>query len=87
MKPGRVPPPVPLEELTFEQWQSVVNTNLSDAVLCTQEAFKLVKAQSPRIVSLIMGPYSAYSPRPNSAPYTATKHVVTGLTKATTLDG
>ncbi len=80
--------PVPLEELTYEQWQSVVDTNLTGAFLCTQEAFKLMKAQSPRGGRIInSGSISAHSPRPNSAPYTATKHAITGLTKATSLDG
>jgi len=80
--------PVPLEELTYEQWQSVVDTNLTGAFLCTQEAFKLMKAQSPRGGRVINnGSISAHSPRPNSAPYTATKHAITGLTKATSLDG
>lgn len=80
--------PVPLEELTYEQWQSVVDTNLTGAFLCTQEAFKLMKAQSPRGGRIINnGSISAHSPRPNSAPYTATKHAITGLTKATSLDG
>jgi NAD(P)-dependent dehydrogenase (short-subunit alcohol dehydrogenase family) len=85
---GIATPPVPLEELTYEQWQSVVDTNLTGAFLCTQEAFKLMKAQSPRGGRIINnGSISAHSPRPNSAPYTATKHAITGLTKATSLDG
>ena len=81
-------PPVPLEELTYEQWQGVVDSNLSGTFLCTQEAIKVMKAQSPmggRIIN--NGSISAHTPRPNSAPYTATKHGVTGLTKATSLDG
>jgi NAD(P)-dependent dehydrogenase (short-subunit alcohol dehydrogenase family) len=81
-------PPVPLEDLTYEQWKSVVDVNLTGAFLCTQEAFKLMKSQTPRGGRIINnGSVSAYSPRPNSAPYTATKHAMTGLTKATALDG
>lgn len=77
-----------LEELTYEQWQGVVDTNLTGAFLCTQEAFKIMKSQEPmggRIVN--NGSISAHVPRPNSAPYAATKHGMTGLTKATSLDG
>jgi NAD(P)-dependent dehydrogenase (short-subunit alcohol dehydrogenase family) len=81
-------PAVPLEEVTYEQWQSVVQTNLTGAFLCTQEAFKLMKSQKPRGGRIINnGSISAHSPRPNSAPYTSTKHALTGLTKATSLDG
>ncbi len=81
-------PDVPLEELTFEQWQSVVDTNLTGVFLCTQEAIKIMKSQKPRGGRIINnGSVSAQSPRPNSAPYTATKHGVTGLTKSTALDG
>ena len=81
-------PPVPLEDLTFAQWQSVVDINLTGAFLCTQEAFKLMKAQEPRGGRIINnGSISAHAPRPNSAPYTATKHALSGLTKATALDG
>jgi NAD(P)-dependent dehydrogenase (short-subunit alcohol dehydrogenase family) len=79
---------VPLEDLTLEQWQSVVNVNLTGAFLCTQEAFKLMKSQDPvggRIIN--NGSISAHVPRPNSAAYTATKHAITGLTKSTSLDG
>ena len=77
-----------LEELTWEEWQSVVDTNLTGAFLCTQEAFKIMKFQSPQGGRIINnGSISAYSPRPNSAPYTATKHAITGLTKSTSLDG
>jgi NAD(P)-dependent dehydrogenase (short-subunit alcohol dehydrogenase family) len=77
-----------LEELTYEQWQSVVNVNLTGAFLCTQEAFKLMKDQEPRGGRIINnGSISAHAPRPNSAPYTATKHAITGLTKSTALDG
>jgi NAD(P)-dependent dehydrogenase (short-subunit alcohol dehydrogenase family) len=81
-------PPVPLEDLTYEQWQSVLDVNLTGAFLCTQEAFKLMKNQTPRGGRIINnGSVSAHVPRPNSAPYTATKHAITGLTKATALDG
>ena len=77
-----------LEELTFEQWQAVVDTNLTGAFLCTQEAFKLMKGQDPRGGRIINnGSISAHAPRPNSAPYTATKHAITGLTKSASLDG
>ena len=81
-------PPVPLEELTFEQWKAVVDTNLTGTFLCTQEAIKIMRAQRPmggRIIN--NGSVSAHAPRPNSAPYTATKHAITGLTKSTALDG
>jgi NAD(P)-dependent dehydrogenase (short-subunit alcohol dehydrogenase family) len=85
---GRGAPAIPLEELTFEQWQSVVGVNLNGAFLCTQEAFKIMKAQDPRGGRIINnGSIAAHAPRPNSAPYTATKHAMTGLTKATSLDG
>jgi NAD(P)-dependent dehydrogenase (short-subunit alcohol dehydrogenase family) len=81
-------PDRPLEDLTYEQWKSVVDTNLSGTFLCTQEAFKIMKSQEPRGGRIINnGSISAHDPRPNSAPYTATKHGVTGLTKATSLDG
>jgi len=81
-------PPVPLEELTVEQWRRVVDVNLTGAFLCTQEAFRLMKSQSPRGGRIINnGSISAHAPRPNSAPYTATKHAMTGLTKSTALDG
>jgi NAD(P)-dependent dehydrogenase (short-subunit alcohol dehydrogenase family) len=81
-------PPIPLEELTTEQWQSVVDVNLTGAFLCTQEAFRLMKSQEPRGGRIINnGSISAYVPRPNSAPYTATKHAITGLTRSTSLDG
>ena len=81
-------PAVPLEELTYEQWQAVVQTNLTGAFLCTQEAFKLMKSQTPRGGRIINnGSISAHTPRPNSAPYTATKHAISGLTKSTALDG
>ncbi|MQA88530.1 MAG: SDR family NAD(P)-dependent oxidoreductase [Streptosporangiales bacterium] len=85
---GQNAPGVPLEDLTPQQWQAVVDTNLTGAFLCTQEAFRLMKAQRPRGGRIINnGSISAHSPRPNSAPYTATKHAITGLTKATSLDG
>ncbi len=82
------PGTVLLEDLTFEQWSAVVNTNLTGPFLCTQEAFKIMKAQTPmggRIIN--NGSISAHAPRPNSAPYTATKHAISGLTKSTSLDG
>ena len=82
------PGTINLEDLTFEQWQSVVNTNLTGPFLCTQEAFKIMKAQTPRGGRIINnGSISAHAPRPNSAPYTSTKHAITGLTKSTSLDG
>jgi NAD(P)-dependent dehydrogenase (short-subunit alcohol dehydrogenase family) len=79
---------VPLEELTLEQWQSVVDVNLTGAFLCTQQAFLMMKEQDPRGGRIINnGSISAYAPRPHSPPYTATKHAITGLTKSTSLDG
>ena len=81
-------PAVPLEELALEQWQQVVATNLTGAFLCTQEAFRIMKHQRPQGGRIINnGSISAHVPRPNSAPYTATKHALTGLTRATSLDG
>ena len=81
-------PPVPLEDLTYTQWKTVVDINLTGVFLCTQEAFKIMKAQDPRGGRIINnGSISAHAPRPNSSPYTATKHALTGLTKATALDG
>jgi NAD(P)-dependent dehydrogenase (short-subunit alcohol dehydrogenase family) len=81
-------PPIPLEELTVEQWKAVVDTNLTGPFLCTQEAFRVMKSQSPRGGRIINnGSISATAPRPFSAPYTATKHAITGLTKSTSLDG
>jgi NAD(P)-dependent dehydrogenase (short-subunit alcohol dehydrogenase family) len=85
---GTGAPAVPLEDLTFEQWRRVVDVNLTGAFLCTQEAFRLMKAQDPRGGRIINnGSISAHAPRPHSAPYTATKHAITGLTKSTALDG
>ena len=79
---------VPLDELTVEQWRAVVDVNLTGAFLCTQQAFLLMKDQQPKGGRIINnGSISAYSPRPHSAPYTATKHAITGLTKSTSLDG
>jgi NAD(P)-dependent dehydrogenase (short-subunit alcohol dehydrogenase family) len=85
---GTGAPPVPLEDLTFEQWRRVVDANLTGVFLCTQAAFRLMKDQVPRGGRIINnGSISAHTPRPNSAPYTATKHGVTGLTKSAALDG
>jgi NAD(P)-dependent dehydrogenase (short-subunit alcohol dehydrogenase family) len=81
-------PAAELEDVTYEQWQRVVQTNLSGPFFCTQEAFRLMKRQTPQGGRIINnGSISAYAPRPNSAPYTATKHAITGLTKSTSLDG
>jgi len=81
-------PAIPLEDLTYAQWKAVVDINLTGAFLCTQQAFKLMKSQNPRGGRIINnGSISAHAPRPFSAPYTATKHAITGLTKATSLDG
>ncbi len=81
-------PGVQLEDLPFEEWKAVVDTNLTGTFLCTQEAFKIMKSQEPRGGRIINnGSIAAHSPRPNSAPYTSTKHGVTGLTKATSIDG
>jgi NAD(P)-dependent dehydrogenase (short-subunit alcohol dehydrogenase family) len=85
---GQGAPSVPMEDLTYEQWRSVVDANLTGAFLCTQEAIRLMKRQEPRGGRIINnGSISAHAPRPNSAPYTATKHGITGLTKSTSLDG
>ena len=85
---GTGAPAVPLEELEFEDWQRVVNVNLTGPFLCTQAAFRLMKEQVPRGGRIINnGSISAQAPRPLSAPYTATKHAITGLTKSTALDG
>jgi NAD(P)-dependent dehydrogenase (short-subunit alcohol dehydrogenase family) len=79
---------VPLDELTLEQWKAIVDTNLTGAFLCTQQAFAQMKRQTPRGGRIINnGSISAHTPRPHSAPYTATKHAITGLTKSTWLDG
>ncbi len=81
-------PGIALEELRVEQWKAVVDINLTGAFLCTQEAFKRMKDQDPRGGRIINnGSISAHAPRPNSAPYTASKHAITGLTKSTSLDG
>ena len=85
---GQGAPAIPLEDLTFEQWQAVVDANLTGAFLCTQAAFRVMKRQQPRGGRIINnGSISAHAPRPFSAPYTATKHAITGLTKSTALDG
>ena len=85
---GTGAPAVPLEDLSIEQWRSVVDTNLSGVFYCIQQAFRLMKAQAPRGGRIINnGSISAYAPRPNSAPYTATKHAISGLTRAASLDG
>ncbi|MCU0896839.1 MAG: SDR family oxidoreductase [Burkholderiales bacterium] len=81
-------PGIPLEDLTFEQWKNVVDINLTGMFLCIQEAFRVMKDQDPRGGRIINnGSISAHAPRPNSSPYTATKHAVTGLTKCASLDG
>jgi NAD(P)-dependent dehydrogenase (short-subunit alcohol dehydrogenase family) len=85
---GTGAPPVAMENLSLAQWQSVVDTNLTGPFLCTQAALRIMKTQTPRGGRIINnGSISAHAPRPNSAPYTATKHAITGLTKATALDG
>ena len=85
---GTGAPPVPLEDLTFEQWKKVVDANLTGSFLCTQAAIRIMKDQDPRGGRIINnGSISAHAPRPNSAPYTSTKHAITGLTKSTSLDG
>src|SRR5207302_6947316 len=77
-----------LEDLAYAQWKAVVDVNLTGAFLCTQHAFRLMKDQQPRGGRIINnGSISAHAPRPNSAPYTATKHAITGLTRSTSLDG
>ncbi len=84
---GTGAPPVPMEDLSYEQWKTVVDANLTGSFLCAQEAIKLMKAQEPRGGRIINnGSISAHAPRPNSAPYTATKHAITGLTKSISLD-
>lgn len=85
---GANAPATPLEDLPIEQWQQVIDVNLTGAFLCLQQAFRVMKAQSPRGGRIINnGSISAHAPRPNSAPYTASKHAITGLTKAAALDG
>jgi NAD(P)-dependent dehydrogenase (short-subunit alcohol dehydrogenase family) len=85
---GMGTPAMPFEELTLAQWQAVVSTNLTASFLCTQHAFRIMKDQTPRGGRIINnGSISAHAPRPFSAPYTSTKHAITGLTKATNLDG
>ncbi len=85
---GAGAPPMPLEDLTLAQWRAVIDVNLTGAFLCTQAAFRLMKDQSPRGGRIINnGSISAHAPRPNSAPYTASKHAITGLTRSTALDG
>jgi NAD(P)-dependent dehydrogenase (short-subunit alcohol dehydrogenase family) len=84
---GMGAPPVPMEDLTFEQWTAVVSANLTGAFLCTQEAIRIMKAQDPKGGRIINnGSISAHAPRPNSVAYTSTKHAITGLTKSTSLD-
>ena len=85
---GMGTPAVPLEELTLKQWQAVLNVNLTGPFLCTQEAFRIMKDQTPRGGRIVNnGSISAHVPRPFSSPYTSTKHAITGLTRATSLDG
>ncbi len=85
---GTGAPAIPLEDLSVDEWKRVVDVNLTGVFLCTQEAFRLMKNQTPRGGRIINnGSISAHAPRPNSAPYTATKHAITGLTKSTALDG
>jgi NAD(P)-dependent dehydrogenase (short-subunit alcohol dehydrogenase family) len=85
---GRGTPAVPMEELTYEQWSEVVGANLTGSFLCAQEAIRMMKAQQPRGGRIINnGSISAHTPRPHSAPYTATKHAISGLTKSIALDG
>ena len=85
---GMGAPAVPLEDLTYEKWKQVVDVNVTGIFLCTQEAFRIMKGQEPRGGRIINnGSISAHAPRPNSSPYTATKHALTGLTRSTSLDG
>lgn len=85
---GMGAPAIPMEDLSYEQWMNVVNANLCGAFLCSQEAIRMMKAQSPQGGRIINnGSISAHAPRPMSAPYTATKHAITGLTKSISLDG
>jgi len=84
---GMGAPGIPMEDLSYEQWKAVLDANLTGAFLCTQEAIRIMKSQDPRGGRIINnGSISAHAPRPNSAPYTATKHAITGLTKSTSLD-
>ncbi len=85
---GQNAPGIPMDELSFEQWRAVIDVNLTGAFLCTQEAMRTMKAQTPRGGRIINnGSISAHAPRPHSAPYTASKHAITGLTRCTSLDG
>jgi NAD(P)-dependent dehydrogenase (short-subunit alcohol dehydrogenase family) len=85
---GKGTPAIPMEDLTYEQWMGVVGVNLTGSFLCAQQAMRLMKSQDPRGGRIINnGSISAYTPRPRSAPYTATKHAITGLTKSISLDG
>ncbi|MGA3094814.1 MAG: SDR family oxidoreductase [Bryobacteraceae bacterium] len=85
---GATAPAIPMEDLTYERWNAVVSVNLTGAFLCAQAAVRMMKAQDPRGGRIINnGSISAHSPRPNSAPYTASKHALTGLTKCISLDG
>jgi NAD(P)-dependent dehydrogenase (short-subunit alcohol dehydrogenase family) len=85
---GMNAPFLPLEDMPYEKWREVIDTNVTGAFLCTQQAFRLMKDQTPRGGRIINnGSISAHAPRPNSAPYTASKHAITGLTKSTSLDG
>jgi NAD(P)-dependent dehydrogenase (short-subunit alcohol dehydrogenase family) len=85
---GTGAPAIPMEDLTLEQWQTVVDVNLTGSFLCAQEAIRMMKLQTPKGGRIINnGSISAHAPRPNSAPYTATKHAITGLTKSISLDG
>ena len=85
---GRALPPVPIEDLAYEKWKQVVDVNLNAMFLCAQQAIRIMKSQDPRGGRIINnGSISAHAPRPHSAPYTATKHAITGLTKCISLDG
>jgi NADP-dependent 3-hydroxy acid dehydrogenase YdfG len=85
---GTGAPPIPMEDLTYEQWKQVVDVNLTACFLCAQEAIRIMKGQTPKGGRIINnGSISAHAPRPNSAPYTATKHAIYGLTKSISLDG
>jgi NAD(P)-dependent dehydrogenase (short-subunit alcohol dehydrogenase family) len=85
---GIAAPPLPLENINYKQWKAVVDVNLTGSFLCTQAAFKIMKSQKPRGGRIINnGSISAHAPRPFSAPYTVTKHAITGLTRSTALDG